>query len=220
MGFGILFFGYFISFLMSVNSYGAIFALIGNYIIFSAIQKLSEYKTSITRCIPFLLVMALCNVYGTAELLFPINEPTVEIIVSTARLVSEFCFNVFLFLSIFSLGQDTDVAEVKAFSKTNIGMCSIALILNVTLILYSGSKFIIIAAMLTKLVAPLFALALIYKCFRFICAPEDVDMPIKPSRFKFINKIREKQAQREEESRLRREEAFKQASQQKTKKKK
>ena len=221
MGFGILFFGYFISFLMSVNSYGAIFALIGNYIIFSAIQKLSEYKTSMTRCIPFLLVMALCNIYDTAGILFTIDAQAIGIIVSTARLVSEFCFNIFLFLAIFSLGQDTDVAEVKAFAKTNIGMCAIAFLLNVTLLLYSGSKFIIIAAMLAKLISPLFALALIYKCFRFICAPEDVDMPVKPSRFKFINTIREKQAQREEENRLRREESLKnQASQPKHKKKK
>jgi len=72
-------------------------------------------------------------------------------------------------------------------------------------------------AMLLRLIFPLFALALIYQCFRFICAPDDVDVPIKPSRFKFINDFRERQAKKEEETKKAREEILlKKSSAQKT----
>ena len=43
MGFGLLFVGYFIAFLMSVNNYGFAFEIVGYAIMLSAVGKLSEY---------------------------------------------------------------------------------------------------------------------------------------------------------------------------------
>lgn len=217
MGFGILFFGYFISFLMSLNAYGPIFALVGNYIVFVALQKLSEYKQSLTRCLPFLILIALCNLFGSAEALFSTEFGLIGTAVETVSLVSTLLFNIFLFLSIISLGEDTDVAEVKSLAKTNIGVTIIYFIANLAMIIFQESKYVLAVAMLLRLIFPLFALALIYQCFRFICAPDDVDVPIKPSRFKFINDFRERQAKKEEETKKAREEILlKKASAQKT----
>ena len=215
MGFGILFFGYFITFLLSLNAYGPIFALIGNYLIFVALQKLSEYKHSLTRCIPFLLLMAICNLVGSVEVLFSMELGIAGLITETVSLVSSLLFNIFLFLSIISLGEDTEVAEVKSLAKLNIAATSIYFTANLAMMILATYEQVLAAAVLLNILAvamflrlifPLFALALIYKCFRFICAPEDVDMPIKPSRFKFINEFRERQAKKEEETRRSREE--------------
>ena len=219
MGFGILFFGYFITFLMSLNAYGAVFALIGNYVIFSALGKISEYKHSIVKCIPFLLVMALCNILGVVEFLFSPNIGIVKTISDTLSLASALLFNLFLFRSLYELGEDTEVSEVKASAKLNTFAAIVYFAANVAVMIFAN-KYLIITAMILRLIFPLMALALIYKCFRFICAPEDVDMPIKPSRFKFINDFRERQAQKEEEERKAREELLKQKSTAKNHKKK
>lgn len=216
MGFGILFFGYFITFLLSLNAYGTIFALIGNYIIFVALQKLSEYKHSLTRCIPFLLLMAICNLLGSVKVLFSADFGMIGSVIDTVSLVSSLIFNVFLFLSIISLGEDTEVSEVKSLAKTDIAIIIIYFVANLAMMIFAANKYILAGAMLLRLIFPLFALALIYKCFRFICAPEDVDMPVKPSRFKFINDFHKRQAQKEEETRKAREELLsKKASEQK-----
>ena len=209
MGFGILLFGYFITFLMSLNAYGAIFALIGNYVIFIALQKLSEYKHSLSRCIPFLLIMFLCNLVGVVRILLPAELGLLGTVTDTVSLVASLLFNIFLFLSIISLGNDTEVDEVKSLAKTNISVVCVYFVSNLAMILFIGNKYILVAAMIFRLLFPLFALALIYRCFRFICAPEDVDMPVKPSRFKFINDFRERQTKKEEEAKKAREEILK-----------
>lgn len=209
MGFGILFFGYFITFLLSLNAYGAVFALIGNYVIFSALGKISEYKHSLIKTVPFLLIMALCNLLGVAELLFRFDLGIVKTVSDTLFLVSALMFNLFLFKSLAELGEDTEVAEVKASAKLNTFIAVIYFVSNIAIMIFSDNKYLVIGAMILRLVFPLFALSLIYKCFRFICAPEDVDMPIKPSRFKFINDFRARQAEKEEETKRAREEILK-----------
>ena len=206
MGFGILFFGYFITFLMSLNSYGAVFALIGNYLMLNALQKISEYKHSTVRCIPFLLVMALCNILGVVEALFSFDIGAIKTVSDTLLLLSSLLFNLFMFKAIYQLGEDTGVAEVKVSAKTNTFIAILYFISNLAILVFPNIKYLVMAAMILRLIFPLFALVLIYKCFRFICAPEDADMPIKPSRFKFINEFREKQAQKEKETRKAREE--------------
>lgn len=208
MGFGILFFGYFITFLLSLNAYGPIFALIGNYIIFTALQKLSEYKQNISRCIPFLLLMAICNLFSSVEVLFSADFGIAKTIIETVSLTSTLLFNIFLFLSLLSLGEDTEVEEVKSSAKANIALVIAYFAVNVLLIFSVGNKYILLVGLLLRLLFPLFALALIYKCFRFICDPDDLDMPTKPSRFNFINKMHERQAQKEKEAIAAREEAF------------
>ena len=197
MGFGLLFFGYFITFLLSLNTYGPIFALIGNYIIFIALQKLSEYKHSLTKCIPFLLLMAICNLCSSAEILFYTDFGILKTVIETVSLTSTLIFNILLFTSIMSLGDETEVAEVKSSAKTNIAITIAYFITNLLTMLLEANKYVLIIGMLLRLLFPLLALALIYKCFRFICDPEDVDMPTKPSRFKFINEMRERRANKE-----------------------
>ena len=89
--------------------------------------------------------------------------------------------------------------------KTNIAFIALFFAANLTVMFFSN-QYIMIIAVVLRILFPLFALALIYKCFHKICAPDDVDVPIKPSRFKFVNDMRAKQEQKAEETRLAREE--------------
>ena len=217
MGFGLLFFGYFAAFLTSLNSYGAIFALIGYYLIFSALQKLSEYKPSFNYCVPPLAILFLCSavdtaiiVFGALELSEPFVGDVISYVLSLLSLASCFIFHLFLYSAITSLGKDVELAEVVCLSKTNSVAISIYFLLNIVLFLLglfdTKVQILIIVGLLLRLIYPLFALSLIYKCFRQICAPEDLYMPIKPSRFKFINDLREKQEKKALETRAARDE--------------
>ena len=142
MGFGLLFFGYFSAFLMSINSYGFIFELIGYYIILLALQKLSEYKHNLARCFPVLAVMALCSLGNAAKFIFEtlqINTfMTYDITValmSALSLAASVTFHVFLFLSIISLGTDTQLPDIITLAKTNIFIIAIYFIANMAVVL-------------------------------------------------------------------------------------
>ncbi len=213
MGFGLLFFGYFAAFLMSINSYGFIFELVGYYIIFLALQKLSEYKHSLFRCIPPLAIMALCSLGNALKFILDflqissfMTHDLATALISALSLASSVTFHIFLFLSIVSFGKDTQLPDVTVLAKTDIFVIVLYFIANMVAMLLSSffnysNSYLILCATLLRIVFPLFVLALIYKCFFKICAPDDVDVPIKPSRFKFINDFRARQEKRDEETR-------------------
>ena len=220
MGFGLLFFGYFAAFLMSFNSFGSIFALIGYYVMFIALQKLSEYTHSITYCIPSLIALFFCAVTDATNLIFksldlaqPFSGTVISYAISLLSLTSSLIFHIFLLTAISELGRDTELPEVIALTKTNIAAVSAYFILNVVVFILNLFKLnfplLIVVTLLLRIAYPVFVLALIYKCFSKICAPDDVDMPIKPSRFKFINDIRERQQKKSEETRAASEEILK-----------
>ena len=220
MGFGLLFFGYFAAFLMSLNSYGAVFALIGYYLMFTALQKLSEYKHSLIYCYPPLSALTLCSVADTVNLIFklldmtePFGGTVISYIISLVSLASGLILHIFLLGAISGLGKDTDLPEIVGLTRTNLSSVSVYFILNIVVfvlnLLNRPISWLMVLGMLLRIVYPLLVLSLIYKCFSKICAPEDVDMPVKPSRFEFINKIRERQEQKAEETRAAREKILK-----------
>ena len=200
---------------MSLNAYGFVFAMIGYYVIFVALQRISEYKHSILRCIPPLAVMFLCSAIeavnaalGAAQLASPFASEIATVILSSLTLVSSLTFHIFLFLSLMELGKDTELIDVVSSAKTNIAFIVLFFATNLTVMFFSN-QYIMMIAVILRILFPLFALALIYKCFHKICAPDDVDVPMKPSRFKFINDMRAKQEQKAEETRQAREELLK-----------
>ena len=224
MGFGLLFFGYFATFLMSFNTYGAIFSLIGCYVIFNALQRLSEYKRNILRCLFPLGAMFLCSLCDSATLICelmgitsPFSGQIFSTAISFASLASSLAFHILLFSSIASLGKDTDLPDVISLARTNSFAVSVYFLLNVVLFIlnsYSASDLSLLMALtlLLRVAYPLSGLALIYKCFRKICSPEDLTMPTKPSRFRFINEIRARNEKKAEETRAAREAMLKKKS--------
>ena len=102
------------------------------------------------------------------------------------------------------MGEDTELPDVISLAKTNLALITVFFTTNLVAMLISN-QHVIIAAILLRMLFPLFSLALIYKCFHKICAPDDINVPIRPSRFKFVNDMRAKQEQKAEETRSTRE---------------
>ena len=205
MGFGLLFFGYFSAFLMSLSNYGFLFSVIGCYVIFLALQKISDYKHSLLRAIYPLLGITLCSVLEAIQFFvgeFGIAGDILSLVMLCARVI----FHCFLFISIISLGQDTDLPDVVALAKTNLIFILFSFAVEIVSMLLAilfgfSNHYLTLTVSMMRLLFPIFTLVLIFKCFHKICAPEDVDAPQKPSKFEFINEFRRRQEEREEERR-------------------
>lgn len=209
MGFGLLFFGYLSAFLMSLNSYGFLFSLIGCYVIFLALQKISEYKHSLWRAVFPLIVISLCALCEAIQF-FTGSWGVWDGIITLVTLSARTLFHCFMFISIASLGKDTDLPDVIAMAKTNFIFILISFAVEMVSLVLAlffnfGNQQLTITVSMMRLLFPVFTLILIFKCFHKICAPEDVDAPQKPSRFEFINEFRRRQEEREAERRKKRE---------------
>lgn len=226
MGFGLLFIGYFIAFFMSVNNYGFAFEIVGYAIILSAVGKLSEYKHSLARSSVPLLIMALCSAYDGFRYLnqllsfdLALFRDDVAFTVSLISAAAVLLFHGMLLISIRQIAIDADEPAIARKSFPAIGAAAISFLLEFSLALV-GNLFAeqfgttlnvwALVATLVRILYPLAVLAFFYSCYARICAPEDVEMERKPSRFAFINRWREKQDSKAEEVKKMREEYQKQ----------
>lgn len=237
MGFGLLFIGYFITFLMSINSFGFIFELIGYTVMLYAVSKLSEYKHHIRLVIYPIMGMALCSLYSAVVLIhtefmplpLPLLNTVTVFIFSSIGAVSTVAFHIFLLLPIRSIAKDVGdkslaassvlvlVTSCLGCSAEPIGAVIGAAVAHAASTSQNASVGIIGGAdgptaifvsntalpfvpLFAQIIFPLLTLVFLFFCYMRICAPEDVEMQQKPSRFAFINRLREKQAEREAET--------------------
>ena len=217
MGFGLLFIGYFAAFLMSVNSYGWAFQIVGFYLIFLALQKLSEYKHSIKKCLVPLVVMTLCQVYvGVLSLGIMIDGTSISDVmkmiydgmwftslVNAIYLLALLVFHLFLLRSIRELATDVEDESVAKWTSRNRLCVSFYVLLDIVSVVFPASSDIKLhllrIAMLASIFYPILMLYMLFRCYAGICAPEDVDMTPKPSRFAFVNKSREMSEKKDKE---------------------
>jgi len=192
MGFGLLFIGYFIAFLMSVHPYGWITQIIGFYIIFRALTKLFEYKHSVSRCLVPLVGMTVCQALsGLQSFIGPFR---LEWLLGAVSLSLGTGFHFLLLRSIKELAEDVEDSAIARLTARNGYVVGFYFLLNVVVMLLPKNNVTSVLygiTMLASLIYPLFMLHLLFCCYRGICAPEDKDMEQKPSRFAFINKRRE-----------------------------
>lgn len=216
MGFGILFIGYFIAFLMSIHKYGFLCRIIGYYLIFLSLQKLSEYKKILSKAVFPLLIMTLCGVYDAgamiSESVFAIPFPeSLSYAIDVLEIVSGYIFHILLLRGIMGLGQDTELPKVSSFARWALVGATACCMLNAILVamqalvpvgegsIQNFAGILARVALLAGILYPIVMLALIHSCYAQICAPEDLDMEPKPSRFSFINKSRKLSAEKDKE---------------------
>ena len=216
MGFGLLFIGYFISFLMSLNNYGFAFEIVGFAIMLSAVGKLSEYKHGLSRVSVALLVMALCSVYdGFRQLntVFALHlslfNTSVAFTFSLVSAIATVAFHILLLIPIRDIAKDAQDIGLAQKAFPAIGASVLAFVLELTVAIlgsfFSGIaptqafRAVTLISVLVHIFYPVIILWFIYSCYAKICAPEDVEMPQRPSRFAFINNMREKRAEKEAE---------------------
>ena len=232
MGFGILFIGYF--FLINIT-YFTLTDVVAAVLMLLALSSLSRFNKPMKLALyadGLFVVIALLEFLLEVLLMFSlVNTANLLDIFILLRHITLAVLNVFLLLGIRSLALEVGLEKLA-------NKCAMALPLPVLAYLLSAllevsplfqntpvelTQYVALIALLLTIIGVIVVLARIYNAYARICMPEDIEMEVKPSRFAFINRFREKQAQRdletqEEMARLRAERQRKRMEKQKRKK--
>lgn len=211
MGFGTLFFGYFL--LLNITYY-SITDLISALIMAMALYKLSSINTPFKNGFYSSLIFAVIGLIELCLEFISVIAPTLSIIGLSRHMQIPRCFILailtsFILLGIQNVAEEVELSELsKRAGKTLMPMLSVyalSAVLEVPLIkplvsikILSVTSFIILLA---TLIIVTINLITIYRAYMKICMPDDKDNEYeeKPSKFQFINKHREHTEQKQRE---------------------
>ena len=213
MGFGTLFFGYFL--LLNITNY-TITDLIASLIMAMGLYKLSTvntpFKNGFYTCLGFSLI-------GASELvlqIIAIFDPLFDVarVISYVAIPRYFIISIitaFILSGIDEVADGVGLKDLASRARRSIPFALIVYALSAILevpeldtIKFMTMKVIAVISVIV-LFATLITVSLnlitIYKAYAKICMPEDVDnsVPNKPSKFGFVNKFREHRAQKQME---------------------
>jgi hypothetical protein len=218
MGFGLLLIGYFTATLMSYNIFGAFFKLVGFSIAYCGIKKLRAYN----ECFGILLYSSVsmvaisfcCSLGNLSDFLFD-NMLTAERIIPTmlsdvftyVKYVLECIFTILLCISVCSIAKETGAPKLVYISVRNLVIYAVYFVLQVLSWIPSEAvrNFLSVTALpawvlILNLLILVLNTLMLFSCYTKICDESDTEMPQKPSRFEFVNRMR---AEKEERARER-----------------
>lgn len=210
MGFGILFIGYFL--LLNVT-YPGYTDLIAGLITVMAFYKLSTVNRYFRMSI---VPAALFSAFGVFELfgefadMFGISFTEISIYLSAPRFILIGILSIVMLMGIEDVAREVDVDETKRrvriarpLSYVMFPLCAILEFPAITAIIPDGLAIAIVStvALIAVFLVIIYNLITIYSAYMRICMPEDVnnDIAEKPSRFGFVNKLREHEKEKTRE---------------------
>lgn len=201
---------------MSVNVVGALIAMIGYGIVFFASGKLSRYNISFSIIqigsavmMLFWLVMSASTLseFLASELIISkdIFGITFDSVMGHTEMGLFFVFNTALLYSVRSIALDTEDNKIAISSVRNFAFICIGLLAYVIYFVvsaFSSSQIALVilngTSLIIRFVCIVFNLILIFSCYMRICDENDVDMQRKPSRFAFVNALRQRFDEKQE----------------------
>ena len=188
MGFGILLIG----FALSMSNYPGYTDCIAFFIIFYSMLKLDEFNIffRLSKYVSFI-----CTVVGMAgimlyagEFIGLVDESNIYVdLYDNVGEAMKMLFGVFMLLGTVKISIDTDLPKIARFGAWCI---CIDVIWAALFALSFFFPIVLPFRMLMRLVYMLAVLYQIFSCYRMICLEGDEDMPQKPSRFEFVNRLR------------------------------
>ncbi len=195
MGFGILFLGYFITYIMALNTFGAFFRFAGYLVMAYAAKKLSEYNSAFIWSIyasSLLAIMSVLRIITDFTQIIPIGIIDILVYVEAAVVL---VYHVVLLLAIRAIAKETETEKIQGNSIRNLFFIALYYLLYVLSMLptpfkESYQKNMGLPILLLNFAWIILDLVLILSCYSSICDEGDVDMERKPSKFAFVNKLR------------------------------
>ena len=216
MGFGILLTGYFMTYLMSVSLFGYLIRFIGYGLMLYSFTKLKNYHKAFTLPLAaagVMLVVTLADIYAKlGQFLYEnlvINSFSLpagfEMAVGYADDALVFVFHACLLYAIRCIAKDTEDEKISYNSVRNFVFLAFYYVVYVVTLLPIASldefkKYFSLPVILLYFVCLILNVVLLISCYARICDEADVDMPMKKSRFAFINKLNEREAKAAEEN--------------------
>jgi len=198
MGFGLLFIGYFITFIMSINSFGFVFRLAGYVVIALSLMRLRRFERRFYYAYLSSLLMILfgiCDfIYGVADKLkyeLPAWISAAKPAANWAIFMTEAALNFTLLLSIAVLAGGVGLARLQRGAWRNMIITGVYYILDTTRMLFfqgniEANRYLFPIALLLRFGCVILNLIIIFSCYMRICPEGDKDMPERESRPKFV----------------------------------
>lgn len=219
MGFGVLFIGYFITYLMSINKFGAFFRVLGYLVMTYAGVKLASYNKTFRYPVYVLSALSILSVLESASLITGYLYDNMllssnlfggafDTVIGYVDEVFVFAFHITLLLAIRSLAKETEISKIVYASVRNIFLISLYVVLRILAFIplptqEAYNKNMGVPLFFFYIVCIVLDAVIIFSCYYGICDENDTEMKRKPSRFAFINQYRDerdaKQAKAEAE---------------------
>ena len=213
MGFGLLFLGYIIAAMFSMlGTYSFIGMLIGYVMMFWGLSELRKYCPTFLYAIIACVLMIFCSFFESfagIDTLLGLGMLTNTVWLTKAFEIIEFAieliFNIMLLYGIADLARRVDFPDIRVKAFRNMIFVGIYNLFHLFLFLpfdfiQNDLSFLYSLLVILMLVYTVLNLALIFKCYAFICPQGDEEMERKPSRFEFINKINARNDAKEQET--------------------
>ena len=213
MGFGLLFLGYIIAAMFSMlGTYSFIGMLIGYVMMFWGLSELRKYCPTFLYAIIACVLMIFCSFFESfagIDTLLGLGMLTNTVWLTKAFEIVEFAieliFNIMMLYGIADLARRVDFPDIRVKAFRNMIFVGIYNLFHLFLFLpfdfiQNDLSFLYSLLVILMLVYTVLNLALIFKCYAFICPQGDEEMNRKPSRFEFINKINARNDAKEQET--------------------
>ncbi len=221
MGFGLLFIGYFLEYLLGLNQLGTFTHVIGYMVMFVGLSRLRLYCRTFVYAQYATVVLMLPAVYRTFAHLSELFDMTFSFVTPILTLVVELLnhglfllFHVLLSVALMEICNRTGVKKNAIRALQNLVIVVTQSLLQFYLLpLGSGgiaaSALFYTLSLLLNLVWVICNLVLIGSCYMRICPAGEAngEKPKKPSRFAFVNDMRERY-QRSEDKAIREDRAY------------
>ena len=214
MGFGPLLVGYIFTYLVSIGLGNYLFAgmLIGGFIMFLGLCELRKYCPTFLYAIIANVLLILVSFYETAVwfddiflLQSGIGSETISRVFDWITLAINLLFNLTLLYGIADLSKRVEYPETREKAYRNMIFVGVFNVFQILMLIpntvFDRDKgFFMTLLLIIQVIYTLFNAFLIFKCYAMICPEGEEDMHRKPSRFEFVNKMREKQDEREQKA--------------------
>lgn len=214
MGFGPLLIGYFTQYVISLGMgpFGFAGMLIGFSLMLWALWELKDYCPTFIYSMVIAGLLLLCGFYEAAAyfdtalyLNIGISAENIKFVFDCIEFALNMAFNFTLLFAIADLSKRVDYLKTRDMSFSNMifvaGFNLFQLIILIPGIIPDSEKgFFQTLLIFAQLLYTILNSVLIFRCYAMICPEGEEDMPRKPSRFAFINKLRAKQDEKDEKA--------------------
>lgn len=204
MGFGLLLIGYTFAFVARVGLGDYIFAgmLLGGFLMYLGLSELKKYSPvciypQILSILIFFLSLfgALIWTDSTFMLELGVGTEQNKLVYEWLKFILGLLFNVALLLGIIDVSNRVDYPETKTKAMRNLVFVGVFNIFQLLMLfpipfILSDKGFFNTLLLIIQLIYTLANAFLLFKCYAMICPAGQEDMPRKPSKFAFVNKIR------------------------------
>ena len=195
MGFGILFFAYFLTYAGGLTPIGTFTYVLGSALMLFALYKLSEQnKLFLASCISTLVlfilsfIIMIMHVFGLEQSL--IYNPLVLIQGFLAP-----ALNILVMLAIFIIAKEVELPRIQVNSIINIALIGISVICNILSLVISNDDVLArlgVVYLVSQIIYIGYSMVVIFKCYMRICSEDDKDMSNTSGGvpfFDFLNKL-------------------------------